>query len=665
MKQFIKCLLILLLSFGAVERGLAQKQGQALIDSFLQELPKAKNDTNKVSMLHQLSYAFGAINPDEGIKYGKMGLELAKKIGWEKAIPGINESIGANYQYKNDYLNALGFYSKALDAYEKRDDKEQIAKVTLNIGQVYLVQSNYPVALSFLFKALQIYESIGNKSRIAQVNSDIGGVYMYEEDFSKSLTYFLKATEILEGLGDKSTLADIWGNMAGDYFYQNNLPKALEYSLKALQTDEELGKTQAIAMVTGSIANIYVAQKNYTKGLEYFIKGLKISEDAKDKNSMTNILGNLGNTYISIAKDTGKLVPIGEKASLAKGIEYLNKAIALCKEINDSNSLMINLSIITEAYTLSGNYKDALKSYEEAVAIKDSVFSNENSKKIMQMDMQYSFDKKAAALKAENDKQKAVTAEKTKRLQIIWAIAAGILFIGSIYWLNLYRRRKLRNTRLQLTSLARAKLHNIRSKYNNIYVLALENEHKKNSISEAQTESVLINYIDKSSTYFKALLNGWKKEQWTIADELALLQKFYESEIVIKKRVSIVKNFGDIAIEKVGFLQEVFTTLLDNSMAYAFPKVTHDCVFTISISKERNVLHFEISDNGEGADIKKYRTDDPNDGLNVLNARIINAFALAGWRVKNIPDIHISASKEKGTTIKFDFPYAEVKNTDS
>ena len=52
---------------------IAQKQGQAKIDSLLQELPKAKEDTNKVNLLGALSFKYYPINPDEGIKYGENG----------------------------------------------------------------------------------------------------------------------------------------------------------------------------------------------------------------------------------------------------------------------------------------------------------------------------------------------------------------------------------------------------------------------------------------------------------------------------------------------------------------------------------------------------------------------------------------------------------------
>ncbi|MDZ4756535.1 MAG: hypothetical protein SGJ10_00165, partial [Bacteroidota bacterium] len=41
----------------------AQKEGQALIDSLLVQLPKAKEDTNKVKMLNGISFNYYSINP--------------------------------------------------------------------------------------------------------------------------------------------------------------------------------------------------------------------------------------------------------------------------------------------------------------------------------------------------------------------------------------------------------------------------------------------------------------------------------------------------------------------------------------------------------------------------------------------------------------------------
>ncbi|MCX6351156.1 MAG: hypothetical protein NTX03_04755 [Bacteroidetes bacterium] len=57
----------------------AQKQGQARIDSLMELLPLAKEDTNKVLILNDICFFNFGVNPDNGIKYGKQGLELALK----------------------------------------------------------------------------------------------------------------------------------------------------------------------------------------------------------------------------------------------------------------------------------------------------------------------------------------------------------------------------------------------------------------------------------------------------------------------------------------------------------------------------------------------------------------------------------------------------------
>src|SRR3984885_6753595 len=136
MKQFLKFLLILLPCLGGANL-YAQKHGQAKIDSQLQELPKQKEDTNKVKLLSALSFAYYGINPDEGIKYGQQGLKLAAELDWKKGIASTNSYLGINYSVKSNYPKALEYYSSALKIYEEIGDKTRIAKVTGYIGIVY------------------------------------------------------------------------------------------------------------------------------------------------------------------------------------------------------------------------------------------------------------------------------------------------------------------------------------------------------------------------------------------------------------------------------------------------------------------------------------------------------------------------------------------------
>lgn len=48
-----------------------EKLGQVYIDSLLLRLVDAKEDTNKVNLLNELSISYNLIKPDEGIKFGE------------------------------------------------------------------------------------------------------------------------------------------------------------------------------------------------------------------------------------------------------------------------------------------------------------------------------------------------------------------------------------------------------------------------------------------------------------------------------------------------------------------------------------------------------------------------------------------------------------------
>ena len=96
----MKNLLVLIVIAVCVQKqSLAQLEGQGRIDSLLRELPKAKEDTNKVKLLIDLSHTYYSINPDEGLKFGKQGLKLAQKLDWKKGIGNSCRTIAGNYGY--------------------------------------------------------------------------------------------------------------------------------------------------------------------------------------------------------------------------------------------------------------------------------------------------------------------------------------------------------------------------------------------------------------------------------------------------------------------------------------------------------------------------------------------------------------------------------------
>jgi tetratricopeptide (TPR) repeat protein len=435
-------LLLLMITVCAGKYSQAQLQGQQRIDSLLHELPKAKEDTNKVKLFIDFSHTCYSINPDEGLKFGKQALALAEKLAWKKGIGNACRTIAGNYGYgKSDFTTALEYSFRALEQFKEIGDKLGTARILGDIGVEYWYQSNYPNALKYYFDALRINEEINNKPDIAVTLCNIGIVYNSQKDYQKALDYIVKANKIDESMGNKSGIAANLCDIGELYRNLNNHEKALEYDFKSLQLYKELGDKNGIARCFGNIGVIYAEQKNYNKALEYHLQALRIGKELGVKIEIAASLGNIGNIYLETAKNTNTGA---HNSILQKAKVYTDSAIQISKEIGDLNALSANYRQLSEIQSLLGNYKNALENYKNYSVLKDSMFNTEKDKKLTETAMQYEFDKKEAAAREEQEKKDI--RQRNLRNSII--AGAAVLLLILIGLINRYRYKQKANREL-------------------------------------------------------------------------------------------------------------------------------------------------------------------------------------------------------------------------
>lgn len=85
MKIFLRLISVLFLC--GVLNNSTQAQNQQLIDSLLNVLKTAKEDTGKVKCIYRLGQEMINYNPDTSIILSNQALTLAKKLSWKKASP--------------------------------------------------------------------------------------------------------------------------------------------------------------------------------------------------------------------------------------------------------------------------------------------------------------------------------------------------------------------------------------------------------------------------------------------------------------------------------------------------------------------------------------------------------------------------------------------------
>jgi signal transduction histidine kinase len=411
-------LFLFLLSFLSIS-SIAQKRGQARIDSLLTALPVTYADSSKTKILIDVSLSYAEINPNEGIRYGGQAIDLAEKTGFIRGKVEANNAMGLNYKVKADYKTAIDFHTKAFALAKTLPDKKNMATSLGAMGSCYLLQGAYPKSLEYYLRALRMNEEIGSKPGMASIIGNIGNVYSYLKDYDKSLEYYERALHLQEELHNKTAIAANLGNAGYIYLYQNNFDKALQYINRSLQINEEVGANNAIIGNAQGLGRIYQSRHNYLKAVESFEKSLAIAEKLGNKISIAQNLVTISEVYLAAAKDSMASPFANElstkKGLLAKALININRAVAIRTEVRDMNGLNFAYDTKSDIELAAGDAVASLLSYKEHIRFRDSVFNADKTKEINRRELQYEFGKREDSITY----QQMLTAIKLNQQELV------------------------------------------------------------------------------------------------------------------------------------------------------------------------------------------------------------------------------------------------------
>ncbi|TAL60152.1 MAG: tetratricopeptide repeat protein [Bacteroidetes bacterium] len=582
---------------------------QNKIDTLLSLLKKDNIDTNKVIHLNKLSWEYKNIgNYDTALYYGNTALQLSQQLNF----------------------------------------KTEIAAAYNNIRSVHYNRGNYPQAIECALKALKIYEEIKDKRGIATILNNIAGVYWNQGDAEKALDYNFKALQMREELGDKNAIAASLINIGSVYLSQGGYSKALDYYFKGLKIAEEIDNKQwKINALTG-IGNIYDQQKDYSKALDYFLRALEMAELLGDKDGIAMQLGNIGSIYT-------------EQKKYKEAEKYLMEALKMDKEIGARDGERDDENSLSNLYEKTGRYQLALEHYKKAMALKDTLFNEEKHKEITRKEMNYEFEKKEAAIKAEQDKKEVITAEeKRKQHLVIYFISAGlVLLLFLIAFVVRGYRQKIRSN--EIIALKNEEI--VRQKAN---ITGQEEERKRiaqelhdgvgGTLAGIKLNLARINSSDNIPELESVIINigDTCKEIRTISHNLATPALADNSFIDVLKEV--IRKFIIPDKLKVHFeysTQEELNSIQKNIQADIY-RIVQELLANITkhadasrveidISKQENELFLLVEDNGKGFDMAAARK---GIGLKNIESRV----KLLGGKMI------IDAKTGRGTAVNIQIP---------
>ncbi len=309
--------LILLLSYTVY--------GQQLdnIDSLKKVLHQQKEDTNKVQLLYNLSFAYVAGSyADTALVYAQQAITLAEKLKYE---PGI-------------------FWS------------------AITLGESLAILGNYPLALEYDFRALTLAKKLNDTLKLCYGNGSLAGCYYYMGDYTTSLKY---TREVLKMI-DSDDSYWMWIQMVKSFHSMGEPDSALLYAKKAYAKIAAIDYLYAKSVICPVLGNAYAGKANYDSALFYYRMGIPLSIKSRTETHLVDNYYGIAAAY----KSTGNL-----DSALWYGKKIVTEKITKTYPAG----LLKTANLLAEIYESKNVPDSTLKYLKTAIAIKDSLSNQQKT----------------------------------------------------------------------------------------------------------------------------------------------------------------------------------------------------------------------------------------------------------------------------------------------
>jgi len=223
---------------------------------------------------------------------------------------------------------------------------------------LFTLHSNPSLAQTSQMDSLKqlIVTGVRDTAMVSTLN-DLSVEILQNEDISGSLVYAEEAKELADKLGYLKGKAYAEKNIGMAYYYQGDYMQVLDHWTKSLEIFETIEDSQGIANLANNLGAVYYSQGSNSKAIDYYLRSLSIAERIQDTLRIASALLNIGGVYGDTPKDYDK------------ALEYFNRIPNYLPALNKPQITTSYLMGEGEIYLLQGNYKEALKYYQDALPL--------------------------------------------------------------------------------------------------------------------------------------------------------------------------------------------------------------------------------------------------------------------------------------------------------
>ncbi|MEA3495896.1 MAG: tetratricopeptide repeat-containing sensor histidine kinase [Bacteroidota bacterium] len=637
----IKCIICLTLIFTfGVNSNLQAKEKN--IDSLFAVSNNAKNDSDYLNTLFQISEIYSVSNPDTSIHYNKIVIKTA---------------------LENDLFD---MYYKA----------------TLLLGTTYKNIGKHTEAIKITLELLKVCEKKGYKDKQANCLTDLAEYCRASRQFKAGIEYSKQAIRIVKKTNNEKTLANVFNRLSAIHYELNEVKLSRMYIDSAIKLCEEINFLELMPNNLDILGAIYSNQGKYDKAITIYHKVIKINDEI-GANEKENI-----NTYINLSR------AYYFSTAYDSGLFYARKSYKLAEIFNipiyKENSAML----LAWIYAATNDYKNAYRFLDTTISVGYYLYNKNKNQQISELNKKYEIEKNIQKIKNQNliIKQKKIT----NYFLIAGIVSLFILFIGFLFFYkNIKKKNILLNKKNEKILSQRNELqyftkeledankmkdrffsiiaHDLKSPISSLLGLS-ELLYEDFEDFDSNDVKKIIGTIYKASDNTLNLLDNlleWSRTQTNkikYKPSIVNINEIIQSNIELNKSVANIKSLKIIfePKENVAVITDknMFDTILRNFISNAIKFTSHGQIeIQTKITNEECIVSVNDTGKGMSEDLlsKMFKIDENTvtDGTNGEKGTGLGLILCKELVQMNQGKIEVESTLGKGSKFSFSIPLAK------
>ncbi len=350
------------------------------VDSLQAVIAAAPDDTAKVWLYRDLYKTYYGMNePEEMIRVAGKGLDLSRKLNYPKGLDYMIFYMATALDIAGRGDEAIPFYEEGLAQSKKSGDESGAADYFINLGVAHYHRGDLELALTNYLGALDIYERKNEKEKLAKVLNNIGIVYRTQEKYQQAESIYQRSFQLKKDLNDSLGMAASLQNLGAVYSMLENNERAVEHLEQALALYRKVNSPKDVASSYITLGEVYLKDNKLSQAKSAFEQAWRFFKLNPSVTYSPNALQGLGHVAM-------------QQKNFADAENYFRQSLAFSRDFEQKEIRLRLLNNLAESLHQQGKNAEAFLFKNEAYALRDSL--TEEKRLSLLEEMQTRFDVK-------------------------------------------------------------------------------------------------------------------------------------------------------------------------------------------------------------------------------------------------------------------------------